>query len=694
MRQNRPGRELWISASGAGRQFIRVSISPVTIASNRIAPAPAHIAQPITPWWYWAVPRIALALVFVAVGSLLWLLHRTDLEEQRATLISDVLWVEQDLRFHLNKAQDLLEELGRDAAEGRVTPATLEPRVRLLTGNNPWLIQIAWFGEDQQLIAAVPPELGRYSVGEAAETVPSPETYGFARSLGKPVFSQPYPVLGQDFQVELHVPHFRDRRLTGMIVGIVSLSALLRDAVPWWYAQKYALHVVDDNGNVLAKKSRVEATGSQLSYAIAFDPPGRGLLLQATAYKAETNLTRNALAAAIVALALGVFASLWALRRHVQRRYAAEAALRDEHAFRKAMEDSLRTGLRARDLAGRITYVNPAFCAMTGWSAQELVGRAPPMPYWAPEEMDRTLALHERILAGDAPAEGIELRFQRRNGERFDALIYEAPLIDAQGRQTGWMGSVLDISERKQAEQLARAQHERLQFTSRLVTMGEMASSLAHEINQPLAAIASYNAGCLNRLAAGQATREELSQVLAKLGVQAQRAGQIVRRVYDFVRRSEPKRAACDLNAIVEDALGLIEPDARSRGVRIRTQLAAEPLPIWADRVMIEQVVVNLVRNGIDAMRETPAEARELLIRTGRADTGAVVSVADRGPGIGAEDAAKLFVPFFTTKEEGMGMGLNICRSIAEAHDGRIWFEPNAGGGTVFHLLLPQVAAR
>jgi len=645
---------------------------------------------PLTPWWYWAVPRVALVAAMAAVGALLWLLHRADLEEQRATLISDVLWVEQNLRFHLGKVQGLLEEAARDAADGRLAPGTFAARVELLRGNNPWLVQLAWFGADGSLVAAVPPGLGRDSVGEAAETVPSPETFGFARSLGKAVFSQPYPALGQDYHVEIHVPHFRDRSLTGMMVGIVSLNALLADAVPWWYAQKYALHVVDDSGNVLAKKSRVEAAASPLAYAVAFDPPGRGLLLQALAYRTGTNLTRNLLAASIALLALGVFASLWALRRHVQRRYAAETALRAEHAFRKAMEDSVRTGLRARDLDGRITYVNPAFCRMMGWTESELVGHGPPMPYWVPEDMERTLAVHRRILAGDAPTEGVELKLQRRSGERFDALVYEAPLIDAQGRQTGWMGSVVDISERKQAEQLARSQNERLQFTSRLVTMGEMASSLAHEINQPLAAIASYNTGCLNKLESGRYTTEEIAGTLAKLGAQAQRAGRIVRRIYDFVRRSEPRRAPCDLNAIIGDALGLVEADARARAVRIVRSLAAGPLEVWVDGVMIEQVVVNLLRNGIEAMNDVPAASRELVVKSDAVAAAARIEIADRGCGIDDEAAGRLFVPFFTTKAEGMGMGLNICRSIVEAHHGRIWFEPNPGGGSVFRVLLPR----
>jgi two-component system sensor histidine kinase DctS len=148
-----------------------------------------------------------------------------------------------------------------------------------------------------------------------------------------------------------------------------------------------------------------------------------------------------------------------------------------------------------------------------------------------------------RVLQGKAPHEGFEIRLMHKDGSRFDALIYEAPLIDADGRQTGWMGSIIDVTERKHAEELARQQQEKLQVTARLVTMGEMASTLAHELNQPLAAITSYNAGCLNKLESGNFTTAQLKEALGKLAVQAQRAGHIIRRVHDFVRKSEPKLA-------------------------------------------------------------------------------------------------------------------------------------------------------
>jgi two-component system sensor histidine kinase DctS len=353
------------------------------------------------------------------------------------------------------------------------------------------------------------------------------------------------------------------------------------------------------------------------------------------------------------------------------------------------MEDSVQTGLRARDLEGRITYVNPAFCAMVGWRVEDLVGKLPPMPYWVDEEMAATRALHDRILAGSGPARGFEVRFKRRNGEIFPALIHEAPLIDEQGRQTGWMSSVVDISDQKRAEEMTRQQQERLQATARLVAMGEMASSLAHELNQPLAAIASYNAACLNMLASDQANLKDVEAVLAKSAEQAQRAGRIVRRIYEFVRRSVPKSESCDVVQLVDEVIGLVEPDARRLGIRVRRSVAAELPPVRGDRVLLGQAILNLVRNAIDAMRDVDAEQRQLVVAVTDDDDQLHLSIADRGSGIAPEALPHLFEPFFTTKTEGMGMGLNICRSVVEAHKGRLWVAANPQGGSIFHLLLP-----
>jgi len=641
------------------------------------------------PRWLWVLPRVALLLSLAAVGTLLWLLHRNDVEEQRAALIGDVLWVEQNVRFQLDRNIEQLLSLGLDRASEQITAEAFEARARNILRNGQGLIRIVALDAQGKATLSVPPQSGERMAAVASGISPSPSTFDLAYQLGRPQYSGAYSVVGADTQFEVHVPLSNHHQFAGVMVGVYSLRTLLGQFIPWWFAEKYKLNIIDDNATVLASKSNVAAGSTSLSYQMPFDPPGRGLSLQVLAYRADTRLLPALLVATIVSLSIAIVLSLWALRRHVLRRYQAESALRSEHAFRKAMEDSLLTGLRARDLEGRITYVNPAFCRMVGWSAQELIGLKPPMPYWPPENAEKIRRIHDGILSGHQPREGVDVMLMRKSGERFDALIYEAPLIDAQGKHAGWMGSVLDVTANKRAEEMARQQQERLQFTSRLVTMGEMASTLAHELNQPLSAIASYNAGCLNKLEAGEFTRDEMIQVSRKLGQQAQRAGQIIRRTYEFVRRSEPNLMRCNINDVVDDALGFIETDARKREVPIEKEFADGLGDVMADRVMVEQVLLNLIRNAIDAMQDTPPPHRSVVVATHAMKDGIAVSVADHGVGIAADVAASLFAPFFTTKAEGMGMGLNICRSIVELHEGRLWFEPRPGGGTVFTFSLP-----
>lgn len=638
--------------------------------------------------WYWTAPRIAVGLFVLAVASLLWLLHRQELEEQHTGLISDTLWVEQNLRFQLSRSQEQLQQLGQDYFSGDIPARRFEPRIKSLLLNNPGIIQVFVLDEGGTALRGGPGPIGEAIAGEGLRPEPSQQAFRLARSTGNPVFSANY-YSGGEWLFDIVVPHFSDGQHLGSIVAAYSVKTLLAEQVPWWFAQKYRLSVTDSNGIILGSKSNVAAGEETLSHSIPFDPPGYGLVLVSTAYKAETGLLRNVLALVIVGLGGGVLASLWAQRRHMKRRLDAEQALSNEYAFRKAMEDSLFTGLRARDLKGKIIYVNPAFCRMTGYSASELIGLLPPMPYWAPEEHEHMLAVHRKTMAGLAPSEGVEVRLQRKNGERFDALIYEAPLIDANGQQTGWMGSVLDITERKRAAELARQQQEKLQFTARLVTMGEMASTLAHELNQPLSAIASYTTGCLNRLDAGDLPRAELRDALGKLASQAQRAGRVIRRIYDFVRRSEPQRASCDINEIVEDAIGLIEADARKHGMEIIPNLVPRLPLVQADKVMLEQILLNLMRNGMEAMQATESGRRQLIVSTELTENGLQVSVADHGSGVAREAIEHLFEPFYSTKPEGMGMGLNICRSIIEFHKGRMWVDPNPEGGAIFRFTLP-----
>jgi C4-dicarboxylate-specific signal transduction histidine kinase len=247
-----------------------------------------------------------------------------------------------------------------------------------------------------------------------------------------------------------------------------------------------------------------------------------------------------------------------------------------------------------------------------------------------------------------------------------------------------------DITDRKAVDDERRQQSQRLQQTSRLIAMGEMASSLAHELNQPLAAIANYSSGCVQRLESGQFEREELLAAMQKASFQAERAGKIIRRVRDFVRKSEPNYAAVPLEQIVDDIAGFADIEARKSSVRLRTVVAPDLPPVYADGIMIEQVLLNLIKNGIEAMQQTPHARRVLRIDVRRNGQGmAEFSVADSGHGVSDDDKDKMFEPFYTTKQEGMGMGLNICRTIIEFHNGRLWVEANPDGGTIFRFTLP-----
>lgn len=633
-------------------------------------------------WW---LPRMAFLMFVAAMIALLWFSEKTEQEKQHATLISDMLWLEQNLRFLFGHNEELL---GRFDPLRVDRPDVFDAHARTLITSSTGMFQVIWLDQDDRMRHMLPAPSGSALIGEGPGTVPAPALTRLAHSLGRATYGNAYPIVHNDWQFEIHVPIFRGGRKAGTAVGIYSIRRLLEDSVPWWLAERYRISITDQAGKPLGQRSKVDVSATGSGYQIPFEPPGHGLVLSATPYQSPTPLADRLIAVALVLLAILMLASLWALRRHVQRRLAAEAALQTEVAFRKAMEDSVQTGLRVRDLQGKVTYVNPAFCRMVGWSAKELVGRLPPMPYWAAEYIDETRSMHARVLAGQAPSEGFEMKFQRRSGEIFDALIHEAPFIDSQGRHTGWMGSVVDITERKQTAELARQQQERLQASARLVSMGEMASTLAHELNQPLSAISSYLAGCRNLIATGT-TCEEIDGALAKCQDQAQRAGRIIRRIYEFVRRHEPKSEPCDLEMLLNDLIGLIEADARRQHVRLVRDIAPGLPVIQADRILLGQAALNLIKNGIDSMRQVPETQRTLTIRAAVTAQLVEIAVCDRGCGIPPGEVERLFEPFFTTKNEGLGVGLNICRSVVEAHQGRLWFEPNPAGGSIFHISLP-----
>jgi two-component system, LuxR family, sensor histidine kinase DctS len=260
------------------------------------------------------------------------------------------------------------------------------------------------------------------------------------------------------------------------------------------------------------------------------------------------------------------------------------------------------------------------------------------------------------------------------------------------------MSSILDISDIQRAEDLNRQQQEKLQSSARMAAMGEIASTLAHELNQPLAAVSSYLTGALNMLDGDKtisptAFNENVRPAIEKAAAQTQRAGQIIRSVHSFTKRRETNKTETNLREMIDRVTPLIELQAQRKFVTVQTAIDEHLPNIHADVTLLEQVLLNLTRNAIDAMEDTPAEKRILRIEayanesaSGRRVT---VAVIDHGCGISKEVESKLFSPFFSTKADGMGMGLNICRTAIEAHGGTLSFAPNPDGGTIFSFSLP-----
>jgi two-component system sensor histidine kinase DctS len=361
--------------------------------------------------------------------------------------------------------------------------------------------------------------------------------------------------------------------------------------------------------------------------------------------------------------------------------------LNEAHAFRKSMEDSLLVGMRARDLEGHIIYVNPALCDMTGYSAQELLGRLPPYPYWHSEDIDMHWQNNSAAMSGQAALTGFESRIRHRSGRDVYTMVYTAPLIDAAGKHTGWMSSVVDITAQKLMEDKQRQQDEHLQHVQRREIMNEMASTLAHEISQPLMAIGA-NTGAA-KVFAEQGDMPSMLATLDKIAQQKKRAADIVKAIMDRARKATRGTEDCDMNRIVDCACEFLGAEFKHRKAKLQRQLQQNLPLIHGDRVLLEQVLVNLMVNGLHAMQENPTHQRTIDIETELLDGAVHVRVGDNGPGISPEVGEQIFKHFVTTKKDGLGIGLSICRTIIETHGGRLTFNNRPQRGVVFSFSLP-----
>ena len=764
--------------------------------------------------WLWLAPYIAIGIFALAMLIVTALLQWRELDTARSALEGDMHWAERTIESRLHAHQDFLSELGREQEFKQLTYESFQVRASRYVRENTEIQAIIWVDTDGKVEWVAPNEATATFVGEQLEGIRQSALQEALR-IRRELVSPDYRDANQRPAHDIILPVQRGSADIGAFIALQSLEDLLRATLPAVFTARYSLTVVSADNREVFSNSSVKPTDRQLSGAINLKLPNNRLGLNIVAYRSGGAWLPFVPAALIIVLTLIATVTLIQLRRHARHRAATEEELRAAYAFRQAMSNSMVTGLRAIDLEGRITFVNAAFCRMTGFEESELVGIKPPYPYWPPEEFDKLQYNIDMALAGKAPPSGFEMRIMRKNGERFDVRLYFSPLIGTNGTQIGWMASMNDITEpkrvrveleraherfvtvidgldsavhvadaqsgeilfanrafqniygfdavgrdtelvtapcrpgpeaylrdpqqvvgdelpceiydgeiqhalsghwyhlherairwvdgrtvrvqvaaditdRKHIDEVNLQQQKRLEQTSRLITMGEMASSLAHELNQPLSAIANYCAGCVKRMQAGNYKLDDLLIAMQKASTQAERAGKIIRRMRDMVKKGDPNRQPIALSELIDEARAFADIEAQRTGTQIIVDLPEHLPRIVVDRIMIEQVLLNLVKNGIEAMGDVPVERRQLTLQAGLLDERMLeVTVADHGHGLAAEDAEKIFAPFYTTKPEGMGIGLAICRSIIEFHQGRLWVSPRREGGTEFHFTVP-----
>jgi two-component system, LuxR family, sensor kinase FixL len=378
--------------------------------------------------------------------------------------------------------------------------------------------------------------------------------------------------------------------------------------------------------------------------------------------------------------------------RDITDRKAAELARRESELRLRSILDTVPHAIVVIDAQGMIQSFSPAAERLFGFQSAEVVGRnvkiLMPTPYREAHDgyLDRYLRTGERRIIGI----GRVVVGLRKSGDTFPMELQVGEFVVAGSRY--FTGFVRDLTERQEAERRVQDLQAELLHASRLSVMGQMASTMAHELNQPLTAVTNYLEAGRQLLATGAGGPHPVGELMEKAIAQAQRAGEVIRRLRGFVSKGETERRVQSLNQLVEEALALALVGAGQRGVRASLELEQGLPLVLVDPVQIQQVVLNLVRNAVEAMEEV--ERRELVIGT-RAVTDqemAEVVVADSGPGIAPELADRLFQPFVTTKKTGMGLGLSICREIVEAHHGRLTVAPGSSGGTVFRLTLPTAS--
>ncbi|MEI7445649.1 MAG: ATP-binding protein [Burkholderiales bacterium] len=663
--------------------------------------------RPTVPLWRTSTAGALLAialLVAATVGAAIWLSIIDQRRQAQEHLTRTAHQASLQIRGRLIETEQLLLLEGSGYAS---SAARFRSDMQDLLAANAALLRVELRARDGTTALAIDAPPPRPSLPDSLRTELSPEAaaaFDVATRMNRLSYSRPYfvNVGGTGFDLmDLVVP-------TGdvdgpLIVATYAPQRILDHFLPPDLpgGQLYAL--VEADGTVAARQASVGQARGELSAVSPLARTGTTLQVRVDAVQERPRLIPNLLTGLVAATSVGLGLAMFFLVRDIRQRARAEHALREQVQFRRAVEDSIEHGLMVFDLEGRVVHVNSAVERISGYSRDELIGLRVPLPYSTPEARRDYEVYLERILRApdDASREAERLRgyttqYQRRDGALIDVFIVESAVLDAAGARIGTLFLGLDVTEQRRIEDLARRQQEVLQSRSRLATLGEMASTLSHELNQPLAAITSYAAACENLVAATPPRPEPVSQALRGIKAQAERAGQVIRSVQAFLRRRAVDRGEVDLAALLRGLEPLLRLQATRTGASVSIDVPQGTIA-WADRIMLEQVLLNLTRNGFEAMADVVPGDRVLAISArARADDErgerVEVTVVDRGRGVPPEVTPQLFTAFFTTKSEGMGLGLSLCRSVIEQHGGHLRYDPRPGGGSIFAFDLPRHA--
>ncbi|WP_342131573.1 sensor histidine kinase [Hydrogenophaga sp. OTU3427] len=621
-----------------------------------------------------------LALVAGCLVLLALFLRQVEAEDEARARSADAQWLDQTLRFHLRRLEADLALRARQARRPDEMPATAEHAGQLWRTEGAVTFH-AWLPVDPREPAQRWPLLQQVRPQHPDNEGALVTLLATTRGLQRPAYAGPLPAADgrPGGALWLAVPQFEQGRFLGDYVAAVDLERALAQLIPSWYLQDHSLTLAaDDTRHDPSDASRfvapIHLPGAQLALVVVPHNPQ-----PAPAPRAFFGVALLCLAGMGVALVL-----LW---RDIQRRQRVEARLQTQMALRTAMERSVTLGLRAWDLDGRLLHVNQAFGRLVGHPPSALVGLQGAMPYWPPGRGEEFAHLRAHMAQPGLQEQGLEAQLCHRDGHLLDVLLHGAPLLRADGTVIGWMGSVLDVTERKRTERLAARQQELLEASGRLIVVGEVASTLAHELNQPLGALSSFANGLLNRLRQGRCTLADVVPVVERMERLADKAGRVIQRVNAFARRQEMSRQPLEITRFVRRVAGHV---ALPEGVWLTLDLPDQELTLPADALLLEHALHNVVLNAGEWAGRGLAGSAAVAVGLVITDQEAGIVVEDSGPGVAPDQAQQIFDAFASGKPGGMGMGLSICRSIIEAHHGRIEVTRSTRlGGAQFTLWLP-----